>query len=206
MPVRIFLLLMCLMAIWTPLHAQDTPDDDDNAPPVPLSVQMGKVYYKGDSIPSFTTPTLYKYPPMEFKNQRQQNRYNRLVKNVKQTLPMAKLVKTTMIETYEYLETLPTKEARERHIKAVEKGLWQQYRPTMKKLSYSQGKLLIKLIDRECNQSSFEMVKAFMGSFKANSYQAFAWLFGASLKKGYDPDDDDRFTERIVRMVESGQL
>ena len=76
----------------------------------------------------------------------------------------------------------------------------------MKKLTYSQGKLLIKLVDRECNQRSFALVKAFFGPFKAGFYQTFASIFGASLKKDYDPEADDRLTERVVRMVEAGTL
>ena len=76
----------------------------------------------------------------------------------------------------------------------------------MKKLTYSQGKLWIKLVDRECTQSSYEIVKACFGPFKAGFYQAFAAIFGASLKKDYDPDADDRLTERVVRLVEAGAL
>ena len=61
-------------------------------------------------------------------------------------------------------------------------------------------------MDRQSNQTSYELVKAFMGPFKAGFYQAFASLFGASLKKEYDPEGEDRMTERIVLMVENGQL
>ncbi len=81
--------------------------------------------------------------------------------------------------------TLPDEEARNRHIKRVEKGLKEQYTPRMKKLTFAQGKLLIKLINRECNQSSFQLVKAFMGPFKAGFYQTFAALFGAVNKHLY---------------------
>ena len=75
----------------------------------------------------------------------------------------------------------------------------------MKKLTFSQGKLLIKLINRECNQSSYQLVKAFMGPFKAGFYQTFAALFGASLKKEYHPEDEDKL-ERVIILVENGQL
>ena len=121
-------------------------------------------------------------------------------------LPLAKLAKYTIIETYDYLETLPDKKAREEHLKRVEEGLKKQYTPQLKKLSRSQGKLLVKLIDRECNQTGYHIAKAFVGAFKANLYQAVAFCFGQSLNKRYDPEGDDRFTERVVRMVESGQL
>ena len=88
----------------------------------------------------------------------------------------------------------------------VEKGLKDQYTPRMKKLSFAQGKLLIKLIDRQSNSTSYELVKAFMGPFKAGFYQTFAALFGASLKKEYDPQGEDKLTERVVLMVENGQI
>ena len=132
--------------------------------------------------------------------------YNKLVRDVKKTLPLAKEVNRAVIETYEYLMTLPDEKARERHIKKVEKGLKEQYTPRMKKLTFSQGKLLIKLVNRECNQSSYQLVKAFMGPFKAGFYQTFAALFGASLKKEYHPEDEDKLTERVVVLVENGQL
>jgi hypothetical protein len=73
-------------------------------------------------------------------------------------------------------------------------------------MSRSQGKLLVKLINRECGQSSYDMVKAFLGPFKAGVYQVFAGLYGNSLTKKYDQKGEDKFTERIVLMVESGQL
>ena len=76
----------------------------------------------------------------------------------------------------------------------------------MKKLTFAQGKLLIKLVDRQTNSTGYELVKAFMGPFKAGFYQAFAALFGASLKKQYDPTGEDALTEQIIRQVENGQL
>ena len=111
-----------------------------------------------------------------------------------------------LYETTEVLETIPTKEAKEAHMKKVESEIFKTYKPRMKKLTYSQGKLLIKLIDRECHSSSYEMIQAFMGPFRAGFWQVFAWSFGASLKKGYDAEGVDRLTERVVLMVESGQI
>lgn len=161
--------------------------------------------YKGDTIPSFNLPTVYIFKPLIFKNKRQQQKYNRLVRDVKKVLPIAKEVNRAIIETYEYMMTLPEEE-RSKHIKMVEKGIKKQYLPVMKQLTFSQGKLLIKLIDRQNNQTSYQIVKAFLGSFRAGFYQAFAALFGASLKKEYRPDEDDKLTERVVLLVESGQI
>lgn len=162
--------------------------------------------YEGDTIPCGQIPTVYIFKPLKFKNKREQMEYYKLVRNVKKVYPIAREINKTIIETYEYLQTLPNEKARQRHIKRVEKGLKEQYTPRMKKLSFAQGKLLIKLVDRQSNQSSFELVKAFMGPFKAGFYQTFAALFGASLKKEYDPEGEDRLTERVVVLVENGQL
>lgn len=178
----------------------------EEAVPVALYVHVGKTVYKGDSIPHIITPVLYKYPPMTFKSKREEAKYNRLVRNVKTVLPYAKIARQTLIETGEYLETLPDEKSRKAHIERVEKDIKRRYKPVVKKLTFSQGKLLVKLVCRECNQTSYEVVQAFLGSFKAGYYQFFAGLFGNSLKKTYDPEGDDRYTERVVRMVESGQL
>jgi len=121
-------------------------------------------------------------------------------------LPIAKEVNQIILETGAYLETLPNKQAKDEHMKRVEDGIKKQYTPRMKKLSYSQGKLLIKLVYRECNSSSYELIQAFLGPIRAGFYQAFAWIYGASLTKKYDPEGTDRLTERIVRLVEAGQL
>ena len=75
-----------------------------------------------------------------------------------------------------------------------------------KKLTYSQGKLLIKLVNRECNSSAYGAIKAFLGPVRAGMWQAFAWVYGASLMKKYDPEGEDRMTERVILMVEAGQL
>lgn len=162
--------------------------------------------YEGDTIPCMQLRTVYIYKPLNLKSNKQRKAYNKLVRNVKKTLPIAKEINRLIIETYEYMETLPNEKARKKHIKAVEESLKEQYTPRMKKLTFSQGKLLIKLVDRECNQSSYELVKAFMGPFKAGFYQTFASLFGASLKKEYDPEHDDAMVERVVVLVENGQL
>lgn len=162
--------------------------------------------YKGDTIPSMQLPDVYIFKPLKFKSEKERREYYRLVRNVKKTLPLARAINRAVIETYEYIETLPDQKARDKHLKLVEKGLKEQYTPVMKKLTFSQGKLLIKLVNRETNSSSYELVKAFMGSFKAGFYQTFAALFGASLKKEYHPEGEDRLTERVVLLVENGQI
>ena len=179
---------------------------DMDSPTFVPTVKVGKVLEGGDSIQYMEMNNVYVFPPVTFSSKLQQNAYMRLVKNVKTVLPIAKEARLIMMETAEYLETLPSKEAREEHMKRVEKSIMKEYKPRMKKLTYSQGKLLIKLIYRESNSSGYELIQAFLGPMRAGFYQAFAWAFGASLKKQYDPEGIDRLTERVVLMVEAGQL
>jgi hypothetical protein len=164
------------------------------------------VIQDGDTMWCYLLPELPVYAPLRFRSAHQQRTYNRLVYNVKKVLPLAQQVNSMIAETYEVLEQLPDKKSKEAHMRAVEKSIMEQYKPEMKKLTYSQGKLLIKLVDRECNQSSYEIVQAFFGPAKAAFYQVFAWSFRASLKKEYRPEDDDKLIERVVRQVETGQL
>ena len=139
--------------------------------------------YNGDTIPCVQLRTVYIFRPLKFKNEKERLEYYRLVRNVKKVYPISKEINQAIIETYEYLQTLPNEKARQKHLK-----------------------LLIKLIDRQSNSTSYELVKAFMGPFKAGFYQTFAALFGASLKKEYDPLGEDKLTERVVLLVENGQI
>ncbi|MBP1531165.1 MAG: DUF4294 domain-containing protein [Bacteroidaceae bacterium] len=167
----------------------------------------GKNYvFQGDTIWTILMPEMPVYQPLVFKSRKQMQKYNRLVYNVKKVLPLAQQANAMIQETYKVMEMLPDKKAKQEHIKQVEKEIMKTYKPEMKKLTYAQGKLLIKLVDRECNQSGYEVVKAFMGPARATFYQVFAWTFKASLKKEYDPEGDDRLTERVVRQVEAGVL
>jgi hypothetical protein len=160
----------------------------------------------GDTVAVVSLRDIYVFPKRTFKNKREEQNYNRLIRDVKRTLPYAKMIYETLIETYEYMETLPTDKARQEHLKRMEKDLFAQYKPELKRLTFSQGKLLIKLIDRECNQSSYNLLKAYLGSFRAGFWNLFAGMFGASLKAEYDPKGKDKDTEEIVIMVERGLI
>ena len=207
--------IICIGVIFILLHpslcAQTVTEPDSEEPEVeevemPVETRVGTVEYEGKIIPHVIYPALPKYIPITFKSERERQHYNRLVYNVKKVLPWAKLVRLTVIETYTYMETLPDEKSRKEHLKAVEDGLKEQYGPTLKRFTRSQGRLLVKLVNRECNMTGYNIAKAFIGSFKANFYQGIALLFGNSLNKKYDPEGDDKYTERVVQLVEAGML
>lgn len=170
-----------------------------------VTVRVDTVEYNGSLIPHVTFPTLHKFPPKMFKNNKEKKKYDRLVHNIKRVYPLAKLVRQTILETYEVLQYFPEAE-REAHLKRVEKGIIEQYGKQVKRLSRTQGRLLVKLVDRECNNTGYAITKAFLGHVRANFYQGIALVFGNSLTKRYDPEGEDKEVERIVLLIESGQL
>lgn len=163
---------------------------------------------EGDTMLVVHMRELTVYPPMKFKNAKEEEFFWRTVRDVKLTLPYAKLIAETLIETYEYIETFPTQKEREDYLKSMEKALFEQYKPILKRFSKRQAKVLIKLIQRETHQSSYDIVKAFLGTFRATFWQGFGKLFGVSLKSTYKPDKnkEDATLDRIARRVEQGTL
>ena len=209
--MRKMLLIVPLLSMSLTTQAQEQKTAEQvlaemDSPTFVPTVKVGKVLHEGDSIQYMEMNNVYVYPQLTFKNKKQAQSYMRLVNNVKKVLPIAKEARQMLIETTEFLDMLPDEKSKNEHIKRVEEDIFRTYKPKMKKLTYSQGKLLIKLIDRECHSSSYDMIKAFMGPIRAGFWQVFAWGFGASLKKEYDPTGTDRLTERVVLMVEAGQI
>lgn len=162
----------------------------------------------GDTVLLVNLSPVYVFPGMVFRNKREERYYGRLVRDVKLCLPLARIVSNTLIETAEYMETLPEGRDREKHLKQMQRDLIRDYEPMLRKMSYSQGKILLKLIVRECDSSPYDIIAAYMGYFAANFWQGVAKLFTADLKTDYNPTDDqtDRLIERIVIMVEQGVL
>lgn len=159
----------------------------------------------GDTATMIILRPVYIFPKRTFKSQKEKEYYWKNVRDVKKVLLYAKLVHQALIETYEYIQTLP-EDQREQHLKRMEKELFEEYKPVLKTFTYNQAKLLIRLIDRECNQSSYHLIKAFLGGFRATFWQTFGAMFGVSLRKEWEPEGKDRILEEIVVLVENGQL
>jgi hypothetical protein len=167
---------------------------------VPIEVQGS------DTIFLFQLHSVYIFPPMKFKNKQQEKYYWKLVRDVKKTLPYSKLITKVIKETNDTLIHMRSDRDRDRYMKKFEKEIYKKYESSFKKMTFSQGKLLIRLIDRECDATSYELIKVYRGSFTAGFYQLFAKLFGADLKSEYGSGKNDELIERIILQVESGQL
>lgn len=162
----------------------------------------------GDTLAMIVFNPITIYPRERFRNKAEEKQYWKTVRDIKKTLPYAKLISSTLLETYEYIDTYQNQKQKQAYLKRFEKELFAQYKPQMKKLTKNQGKMLIKLINRETNQSSYSIVKAFLGTFRAGFWQTFSKFFGASLKQGYHPtkNKQDAMIERICIQIEQGTL
>ena len=216
---RLFLILAnaLIMTALTCVTAHATSTVDNTIDEVELPSTLQKTfagYYHfiepetGDTLMMLVFNPIIKYPAERFRNKEEEKKYWKTVRDVKKTLPYAKLISSTLLETYEYLDTYQSEKEKQAYLKQFEKDMFNQYKPQMKKLTKNQGKLLIKLINRETNQSSYSILKAFLGTFRAGFWQTFSKFFGASLKTEYRPtkDKQDAMIERICVRIEQGTL
>lgn len=149
---------------------------------------------------------IYVYPKMVFKSKSQERFYWRTVRDVKKTLPFAKELAKEMQLTDYQLAQLPDDKARRKWWRQHEKYLFKKYEQHFRKMTASQGQMLMKLMDRESDRTSYEIIKHYRGKASANFWQFIAKLFKNDLKEEYDAADKDRIVERVINLVEAGQL
>ncbi len=169
------------------------------------SLMLG-IIKKGDTLIHRNIPEVIVVPQQEFKNARQERRYNRYVEKVKKVYPYAKLA-GEMLQEYEpkYLALNDDRERR-RMMKDLEQQLLDEYKDDLKRMTLSEGRILLKLIDRETSKTSYTLIKDFRGGVPAVFWQGIARLFGSDLKAEYDPAGEDKVLEQIVTMIEIGYL
>lgn len=132
--------------------------------------------------------------------------WERLVRNVKKAYPYAKLAGIKFNEYNQKIANIKSEKVQKEMMKQAEDEIEAQFGDELKDLTITQGKILLKLIDRQTNNTSYDIVKDFRGRFRAFFYQSFARLFGYNLKVKYDPLGEDADIERIVLMIESGSI
>ncbi len=210
---RIISLLVTMVMALTALKASAQVAIDQLELPSPLQKVYAGYYHfieaeTGDTLMMLVLNNITIYPRERFRNKSEEEFYWKTVRDVKRTLPYAKLICSTLLETYEYIETYKSEKEKQAYLERFEKAIFNEYKPVMKKMTKGQGKMLIKLINRETNQSSFNIVKAFLGTFRAGFWQTFGRFFGVSLKQGFHPNKnkEDAMIERICVRVEQGTL
>ncbi|MDR1761750.1 MAG: DUF4294 domain-containing protein [Bacteroidales bacterium] len=192
------LLLLISTVFFLPLFAQNTSEDK--------SFWVLATIIDGDTLPLVRMPNVYVFPPLQFKSERELANYRRLMRDVKKMYPYSQLAKATLIDIKVAMNTLPEGPQRSKYIKQKEDELVKTYSAELKACTIRQGQILLKLVDREINQTSYEIIKELRGSFSAFMWQGVARLFGETLKYEYDAGGEDAHIERIVCLIEMGMI
>lgn len=195
MRISILLILFCLCALFSvkALAQQDTSKHE-------------KLNMLDDSTALKMLPELNVEYNKEKMTRRQYRRYTRLVRYVKTTYPYAKMTAKLVAEVNDTLHLITDKKEQKRYVKRREKELFKEFEKPMRKMTITQGLILMKLIDRECQQTSYELVKFYRGSFTALFWQGIARFFGTNLKVEYDGKGKDRNIEHIVQLIDKGLI
>ena len=197
---RLFFYTILLLGLPLMLNGQVYKDDLGGY------VSFATVDKNGDTIPMYFISDIVKYPPL--KSKKLEKFYWKTVRDVKKVYPYVKIVGKEYARIQRLADTIPDPKEREAYLKKYEKALLKQYEPIMRKFTLSQGKMMIKLIDRECDKSSYAIIKEIRGGFVAWWWQAFAKFVGADLKEDYDIEkkEKDRIIERVIELYEAGLL
>ncbi len=197
------ILVYTILSCWLP----DTLDQPP--PPLPREIRgttVGARVENGDTLLIIELKPVEVVASRQFRNRFAAYRYNRMVQNVKTVYPYARQAGVMFDEYSARLLELESERERQRFVRSAEKEIEEQFGDDLKRLNFSQGLILIKLIDRETSHTSYEILREFRGAFSAVFWQSLGRLFGYNLKTSYDPAGEDAIIEEIVQLIEAGLI
>lgn len=205
---HISIALLVMLSVCFPVFVFSQTDDITVpiASAIKMQYKVVAVIVDGDTLPSFTLQEFTVYGDFPTKNKRQYEAWTRIKYNVKKVYPYAILASAKLKEYNLVLEKLPDEKSKKLYMKLAEKELKAQFEDQLKDLTMNQGRILLKLIDRETGNTSYQLVKDFRGGFQAFMWQGVARLFGNNMKSEYDPEGEDILIERAIKLVEAGQF
>ncbi len=196
--MRFIVVILFFLNIYT-VYSQDTIGRTPDGYVVALAL------VDGDTMPQIRLRQVYVMPKKIYYSKSEKRKFLRLVRKIKKVLPYAQLANKTLREINKQMEGIEDKRTRKKYIKKVDKVLKKKYGNELKNLTISEGRILIKLIDRETGSTSYELIKELKGSFSAFMWQSLARLFGENLKQDYDPKKEDKLIEEILIRIQAGQ-
>ena len=191
------LLLLVFGLLSTNTQAQNTKTED---------ILLNAIIIDGDTLPYLELKEVVIQAPSDFVSQKEAKKITKLIRDVKKAYPYAKLAGVKLKQLDELLATITDEKEKKKLLKQAEEDLVSQFEEDIKNMTFSQGVILLKLVDRETGTTSFEIVKEFRGTLRAFFWQSLGVIFGINLKTEYDPQGDDKNIEQIVQMIENGTL
>lgn len=197
------LLTICLLLFRAALfYAQENPDD----PATSRGIVVRARIIGNDTIIVQYLPEVNIYPSYKYRNRWDYHKYQRLIRNVRAAYPYSKLAARKVYEIEMDLRKIQGDKQRREYLKKAEKKLFDEFEKDVRGLTVTQGRILLKLIDRETGNTTYTILQELKGNFSAGFWQTVARVFGSNLKSEYDPFGEDALIEQIVLMIESGQL
>ncbi len=197
--MRKLLIILGFLLGYSQLYSQGSPDT------ARVQILRSQII-DGDTLLLSNIPEVKIYPVPNFENRWQYWRYRRLVKNVKAAYPYARKAGEILQGLEGELAAISGERKRKQYVKDIEQKIRDEFEDEVKHLTITQGRILIKLIDRETGNTTYEVLQDIKGNFSAVFWQAIARVFGSTLKSDYDPEGDDYLIEQIILMIEAGQL
>lgn len=197
MNIKAILFLFLAIIFSVSSHAQAVQDSN---------FTMETIVVDGDTIPFFAFEPIPVFSEKTFKNKREKRKYGRLKRYVVKVYPYAEIAGEMLRDFDDTLKTIKSEAKRKKYLKKVEEELKEEFTGELKQLTIMQGIILVKLIDRETGNTSYDLIKQLRGSFSAFLWQSLARLFGSNLKLEYDPKGEDRLIEEIVQQIEYGVI
>lgn len=182
------------------LFAQIKPIERDGYKFIPITI------IDGDTLPNVLIPQVVVFPQRKFASKRDYRNYYRLVRNVKVVYPYAQIAKYKISQMDAHYHLLKTDSERKEYIKRKEKELMAEFEHQLVKLTISQGRLLIKLIDREVGRTSYDIIKELRGGVSAVFWQTIARIFGSNLKSEFNVTGEDKILNEIIILYENGLI
>ena len=205
-PILLFFSITFLsLSCW----AQDALIGDKQLPPIKLKTPPGKKYpatiQGNDTIATLYLPTVLIIEDIVFKSKREENKYKKLVRDVKKVYPYA-LAAGKKMKEYNTLLAGKSESEKKKLMKDAENSLKKEFSKDIENMTVNQGRILLKLIDRETGNNSYHLIEEFRGGFSAFFWQSLGSIFDINLKTQYDPDGEDRQIENIVLMIQKGLI
>ena len=170
------------------------------------SFLLQKVNRNGVTMPEVEIKEVTVYAHPRFPRKSDFRKYERLISNLKKVYPYAIIVRKRLSRVDTDMQSIDNEEGRKEYLKKVEKDVFAEYEGAVREMTITQGRLLIKLIDRETQNTSYTLIKDYRGKVAAAFWQGIARIFGTNLKEEYDPYGEDALIESIILEIDSGNL
>lgn len=201
MLIKFFITSFCFILTLANVNAQESAQDTTKGRFVSATIDQN-----GDTIPKVYLNYHYVWARRTFPNKKEEKKYNKLEKNVRVVYPYAKKASELLAKYQSEMDTVTSQRVIKNYYKKIEKELWAEYGEELQDMTVSQGRILIKLVDRETDKTSYELVKEMRSGFTAFVFQGMARMFGHNLKSEYNATQEDKYIEEIILAIEANKI